>query len=208
MTTNFLFIRHAAYDYLGRALAGRLPGVRLNELGRRQAEHLAGKVSLLPIDAIYCGPLERLRETAEPISKRLDLPLQIAEEFNEIDIGSWADRKFGDLAGEPLWQQYNSFRSTTAAPDGELMLEVQARVIRKLKELRAQYRFVAIITHGDVIRTAFAHFLGVHLDLFHRIEIAPASLSLLELGDDFVHVRLLNSPAAGSPLELPPRESF
>ena len=201
--TNFLFIRHGAHDYLGRAIAGRLPGVHLNERGRDQAEHLADKLQLLPLDAIYSGPLERARETAEPLARRFNLPLQIADEFTEIGVGDWSDRSFVDLANEQLWSHFNSFRSTTAAPGGELMLEVQARVVRKLAVLRAQHQFAVIVTHGDVIRTAFAHFLGVHLDLFHRIELDPASLSLVELGDNFVAVRLLNAPSAGSPLELP-----
>lgn len=200
---NFLFIRHGAHDYLGRAVAGSRPGVHLNELGRRQADHLIDKLSLLEIDAIYSGPLERVRETAEPICRARSLPLQIADEFTEIGFGSWTDRAFADLAGEQLWAHYNVFRSSTTAPEGELMLEVQARVVRKLIELRRQHKLVVVVTHGDVIRTAFAHFLGVHLDLFGRIEIDPASLSLLELGDDYVRVRLLNAPSTGSPLELP-----
>ncbi len=131
-----------------------------------------------------------------------NLPLQIAEEFTEVAIGEWTDRAFADLQVEALWTQFNSFRSTTTAPTGELMLEVQARAMRKLMELRAQHEFVAIVTHGDVIRTTFAHFLGVHLDLFQRIEIDPASLSLLELGENFARVRLLNASSSGSPLEL------
>lgn len=200
--TNFLFIRHSEHDYLGRAIAGRLPGVHLNELGREHAEQLAVKVSRLPIDAIYSGPLERVRETAEPICRRFKLPLQVADEFTEIDVGVWQDRAFTDLAQEPLWQRFNSFRSNTAPPGGELMLEVQARVIRKLKELRGQHRFVAIVTHGDVVRCVMAHFLGMHLDLFFRIEIDPASLSVVELDQDYVIVRLLNAPCSGSPLEL------
>ena len=200
---NFLFIRHGAHDYLGRAIVGSRPGVHLNEQGRREAEQLADKLSLLSIDAIYSGPLERVRETAEPLCRARDLPLQLADEFTEIGLGEWTDRTLDDLDAEQLWRHYNSFRSSTAAPEGELMLEVQARVVRKLTELRRRHEFVVIVTHGDVIRTAFAHFLGVHLDLFHRIEIDSASLSLLELGDDFVHVRLLNAPSTGSPLDLP-----
>ncbi|CAA9223083.1 MAG: hypothetical protein AVDCRST_MAG42-678 [uncultured Chthoniobacterales bacterium] len=200
---NFLFIRHGAHDYLGRAIAGSRPGVHLNEIGRQQAEHLVDKLSLLQIGAIYSGPLERVGETAEPLCRARDLPLQVADEFTEIGLGGWTDRAFTDLAAEQLWGHYNSFRSSTTAPEGELMLEVQARVVRKLTELRREQELVVIVTHGDVIRTAFAHFLGVHLDLFHRIEIDPASLSLLELGDNFVHVRLLNAPSTGSPLELP-----
>lgn len=203
MTTNFLFIRHGAHDYLGRAIAGRRAGVHLNELGCQQAEHLAEKVSLLPIDAIYSGPLERVRETAEPLCRRFNLPLQIADEFTEVEVGDWTDRPFIELANEPLWSQFNAFRSSTAAPNGELMLEVQARALRKLAELRGQHRFVVIVTHGDVVRALMAHFLGMHLDLFFRIEIDPASLSLLEFGTNFALVRLLNAPSSGSPLELP-----
>lgn len=200
---NFLFIRHGAHDYLGRAIAGSRPGVHLNERGREQAEHLVEKLSLLHIDAIYSGPLERVRETAEPLCRARNLPLQIADAFTEIGLGDWVDRTFTDLAAEQLWGHYNSFRSSTTAPEGELMLEVQARVVRKLTELRRQHELAVIVTHGDVIRTAFAHFLGVHLDLFQRIEIDPASLSLLQLGDNFACVRLLNAPSTGSPLELP-----
>ena len=200
---NFLFVRHGAHDYLGRAIAGSRPGVHLNDLGRKQAEHLVEKLSLLRIDAIYSGPLERVRETAEPLCRARNLPLQVADEFTEIGLGDWTDRTFTDLAAEQLWGHYNSFRSSTTAPEGELMLEVQARVVRKLTELRRKHDFVVIVTHGDVIRTVLAHFLGVHLDLFQRIEVDPASLSLLELGDNFVYVRLLNAPSTGSSLELP-----
>lgn len=201
--TNYLFIRHGAHDYLGRAIAGRLPGVHLNERGRDQAEHLAAKLSLLPIDAVYSSPLERARETAEPTAMRANLPLRIAEEFTEIDFGEWTDHAFADLSDQPRWQHFNGFRSSTTAPGGELMLEVQTRVLRKLADLRGEHRFVAIFSHGDVIRATMAHFLGVHLDLFQRIEIDPASLSIVECGDDFTRVRLLNAPWTGSPLELP-----
>ena len=202
-TTNFLFIRHGAHDYLGRAIAGRLPGVHLNDLGRKEAEHLAEKLSLLPVDAIYSGPLERVRETAEPICRRFNLPLEMADEFTEIGVGEWQDRPFTELSQLELWKQINTFRSSTRFPGGELMLEVQVRALRKLNELRGRHRFVVVVTHGDVVRAVMAHFLGMHLDLFLRIEIDPVSLSLLEYGDDYAIVRLLNTPSSGSPLELP-----
>ena len=200
---NFLFIRHGAHDYLGRAIAGDKPGVHLNELGRAQAEHLPQKLSLLPIDAVCSGPLERVRETAEPVARHFKLPLQTHDAFTEIRVGDWTDQAFTALASVELWQQYNKFRSSTCAPRGELMLEVQARVVRKLIDLRARHDFVVIVTHGDVIRCAVAHFAGIHLDMFFRIEIDPASLTLIEIGSDFARVRLLNAPSSGSPLELP-----
>src|SRR3954464_8303596 len=138
--TNFLFIRHGRHDYLGRAIAGRKAGVHLNEDGRREAEHLPEKLSLLPIDAIYSSPMDRVRETAEPTARQFNLPLQIADEFTEIGVGEWEDRAFAELSQQPLWNHINAFRSSTAFPNGELMLEVQVRAIRKLNELRGKHR--------------------------------------------------------------------
>jgi broad specificity phosphatase PhoE len=88
-------------------------------------------------------------------------------------------------------------------PGGESMLEVQTRVMRKLYELRDKHQFVAIVTHGDVIRAIVTLVLGMPLDLIHRIEIDPASLTLIELGTDFARVRLLNDPCESTPLRLP-----
>jgi probable phosphoglycerate mutase len=177
--------------------------VHLNSLGQEQAEHLAERVSRLPIEAVFSGPLERVQETAAPIARRFNLQVQTAEEFTEFDTGEWTNRSFTELAEIPLWRQFNSFRSATRPPGGELMLEVQVRVLQKMREIREQHQFVAIVTHGDVIRAAAAHFLGMQLDLFLRIEFDPASLSIIEWGDDFAHVRLLNAPGEGSALVLP-----
>ena len=78
------------------------------------------------------------------------------------------------------------------------MLTVQARAVVKIAELRARHSLVAIFTHGDVIRALLAHFLGIPLELFHRIDVAPASASLLEFDRQFVRVRFVNANAAGA----------
>ena len=72
------------------------------------------------------------------------------------------------------------------------MVGVQARAVSKVSELRTQHSFVTIFTHGDIIRAVLAHFLGVHIDLFLRIEIDTASASWIELHEAAVRVRLVN----------------
>jgi broad specificity phosphatase PhoE len=196
--TRFLLIRHAAHDYLGRAVPGRKPGVHINARGHEEAEQLARAIRGIPIDAIYSGPLERVRETAEPLCRALNLELRIDNAFNEFDVGDWTDRTLADLHRDEVWRRFNSFRSCTPAPGGELMLEVQARVVRRMCELRAQHRCIAIVTHGDVVRAALAYFLGMHISLYAQIEIDPASISLIEWWDDFARVRMMNAPAAAA----------
>lgn len=196
---RFLFVRHATHDLLTKKIiAGRRPGVHLNELGQKQAQEIAPALARMPIDAVYCSPLERACETAAPLLKQLGLPLQTAEEFNEIDFGDWTGQAFADLDRLPEWQRWNSFRSGTVAPNGESMLEVQARALRKIYELEHQHRVVAIFSHGDVIRAMIAHFVGLHLDLLARIEIVPASVSVIDVSRDGSKLLLVNGAAAAA----------
>ena len=76
------------------------------------------------------------------------------------------------------------------------MVAVQARAVRKVFDLCTRHSFVAIFTHGDIIRAVLAHFLGVHLDLFLRIEIDLASASWIELHEAAVRIRLVNGNVA------------
>ncbi|MFL6505603.1 MAG: histidine phosphatase family protein, partial [Candidatus Udaeobacter sp.] len=199
--TQLLLVRHGAHDLLTPGvICGRQPDVHLNALGNLQAEQIAERLAMLPIDAIYCSPLERACETAGPLAAKFGLELRTAEEFNEIDVGVWTNRTVAELENIPEWQQWNSFRSGSAAPSGESMVAVQARAVAKVCELRTRHSFVTIFTHADIIRAVLAHFLGVHLDLFLRIEIDPASVSWIELHEAAVRVRLINGNVGGPEL--------
>jgi broad specificity phosphatase PhoE len=198
--TNILFIRHTAHDFLGNKIPGRLSGVHLNALGVKQAEQVGERLSILPIDAIYCSPLERACETAAPLAKRLHIKPQISEAFNEVDMGEWTNKMFSELDALTEWRNWNAFRSSTLPPRGESMLDVQARVVRQVYELRPCYRCVAIFSHGDVIRAALAHFLGLHVDLLSRIEIDPGAVSLVQVYQTTAVVRVVNANALDTEL--------
>src|SRR5688572_33343777 len=114
--TTFLLIRHGSTDWVGKALAGRLPGVSLDAAGRNQAQELADRLDERGIAAIYSSPLERARETAMPLAKRLDLPIELREAFTEIDFGAWQGRKIADLDHDPHWKRFNQLRGSTDAP--------------------------------------------------------------------------------------------
>jgi probable phosphoglycerate mutase len=192
--TTFLLIRHATHALLKRTLVGRTPGVPLDDVGRAQAARLAGRVSQLRPLALYSSPVQRAIETAAPLSEQWDLPVQVAEEFSEIDFGEWQGRDFSDLNELQQWGYFNSYRSGTRPHGGELMLEVQTRAVVGLQRLHAEYpkSLIAIVSHGDVIRAALNYYLGAPLDLFRRLEVSPASVSILELQDWGPHILLVN----------------
>jgi probable phosphoglycerate mutase len=179
--TTFLLIRHAAHSLAPGIIAGRTPGVHLSDEGREQARRLAERIGHLPIRAIYSSPLERTRETARPLAERLGLPVQVRDGLTELDFGGWTLARVDALRRQELFDCWNEYRSGTRMPGGELMAEAQLRIVREMEQLRAAHRdeCIAVVSHGDVIKAAVAHALGVHLDLFRRIEISLASVSVV-----------------------------
>ena len=182
--TLFL-IRHGQTDWIAKGVAGRLPGVHLNEEGHLQAGRLAARLKALPITAIYSSPLERTRETAAPLAEALGLEVRPCEEATELDFGGWQGARIPELDADPRWRAFNTLRSMTRAPGGELMPEVQTRIVAAIARIRDAHPggVVALFSHGDVIRSAVAYFAGVPLDLFQRIEIRPASITSLRFNE-------------------------
>ncbi len=191
---HFYLIRHATNDLVGKAIAGRAPGVHLNDEGRRQADRLASRLARAPIAQLYSSPLDRARETALPLAKVWGLELHIAPEICEIQFGDWTGQPIAELEKDPAWQQWNRFRSGSRVPNGETMLEIQARFVGFVQKLWAAFpnENVALVSHGDPIRSVLLYFLGLSLDSVHRLELSPASVSILSLSDSGPQVLLLN----------------
>jgi probable phosphomutase (TIGR03848 family) len=192
--TTFLLVRHATNSTVGKILAGRMEGVSLNEEGISQAHELAARLAHLPVAAIYSSPLERAVETAAPIAAQLNLQTITSEDFLEIAFGDWTNTSFEELKSSQTFHRFNSFRSCTRTPGGETMLEAQLRIVNGLQTLHKSHRdqVVAVVSHGDVLKAAILFYAGMPLDLFQRIEISPASVSIVQIDDDTVRILLLN----------------
>ncbi|RME46657.1 MAG: MSMEG_4193 family putative phosphomutase [Chloroflexi bacterium] len=180
--TQLLLIRHAVNDWVGtNRLAGWTPGVHLNDEGRRQAEALAQRLADAELKAIYSSPLERTLETAEIIAQPHGLPVYIREGIGEARYGEWTGQKLEDLAKTELWPVIQFYPSGARFPGGEALREMQARAVAEIDAIRADHPegMVAVVSHADVIKAIIAYYVGMHLDLFQRLAISPASLSVL-----------------------------
>ncbi len=186
MAITFYLVRHAAHGLLGRVLTGRMPGVPLNEDGRAQALRLAEHFSTRPVAAVVSGPLERAQQTAGPIAAALGLAVTTDAGLDEIDFGEWTGMSFDALQGSLAWQAWNQFRGTEPTPGGETMLDALARGMHSLTHLRQVYPEceVVLVSHQDLLKALLMHSLGAPLDLLHRVELAPASRSVLRVLDD------------------------
>jgi probable phosphoglycerate mutase len=192
--TTFALIRHAEHRLVGHTMVGRASGVRLSPEGVGQAERLAERLAGSSIGALYSSPLERAVHTAVAIAARVGVEVEVAEELNEIEFGAWTNRTLEDLRPVEEWRRFNLFRSGSEIPGGEMMVEVQGRMLRLIERLCRVHpeQAVALVSHGDVIKATLAHYLGVPLDLFHRIGISPASLSIVRIERYGPEVLLIN----------------
>lgn len=192
----FLLIRHAENDYLKKGLlAGHTPGVHLNEKGRSQAQSLAEKLAGAPIKAIYSSPLERALETAEPIAKALNLEVIPLPSLMETDPGEWSGKPLKSLRRLKVWSIVQSRPSLFRFPGGESFLEVQQRVVSGLLSLAASHDtkdIIVCVAHGDPIRIAAAYFIGLPLDQFQRLAVAPATITALHISESGSHLMNLN----------------
>ena len=182
---DLLLIRHGENDYTRSGkLAGLRPGVHLNETGQTQAQALAKRLAPAPIKAIYTSPLERAQETARPLAEAKKLPLRLCEALQEINVGEWAGRSLKSVARTNLWRDVQHEPSRTQFPGGETFLAAQARAVQALEQIARDHPkdLVAAVTHADIIKLVVAYYLGLPLDLFQRLVVGTASITVLHLG--------------------------
>ena len=194
LTTKILLIRHGTHDWLNRVLCGRMAGVILNSAGKSQAETLGWKLESEPIEAIYVSPLERTRETATPLSKRLGLELRVEPRLLELEFGDWTGAAFEALHGDPAWTSWNQARSLHRPPGGETIGEVQDRAAAWLDDMAANHpgQTIAAVSHGDVVKALVLRILGAPIDAIHAFDIAPASVTRIETANGRLKLNSLN----------------
>jgi broad specificity phosphatase PhoE len=197
---TILLIRHGHTEAIGRRLVGRLPGWHLTAEGRAQAERLVETLRGQPIARIFSSPLERTRETAAPLARARGIDVADEDGLIEVEFGAWSGLTFEELARVPEWERFNTNRATAAVPGGEDAAAVQARIVATLERLAAAHRgeTIAAVSHADVIRSAVLHYAGAPLDMVHRIEIGPASISAVALGAGEPRVLFVNHRPIGT----------
>ncbi len=191
-----MLIRHGENEYVKKGrLAGRLPGVHLNKTGLAQAKVLAEGLGKMPIKAVYSSPMERTMETALPLAQELGLEVIPRPGLIELDCGEWTDQKLRALNKLKQWKVVQNTPSLHHFPGGETFLNAQHRICDELQHLAAQHDekdTIVCVSHSDAIKLAVAYFIGLPLDMFQRLHVAPASVSTLMLTAAGAHLLTLN----------------
>ena len=192
-----LLIRHGENDYVKTGkMAGRIPGVHLNEKGQKQAQALAEALTQVPIKAVYSSPLERAMETANPIAKSHKLAVIQEPDLMDTNIGKWQGKSVKVLRLTKVWKIVQNAPSRFRFPEGESFTEAQVRYVGTVERIVKKYNkpqdIVVVVFHADPIKLAVSHFLGMPLDHFQRLGCDTGSLTALHVSEANANLIKLN----------------
>lgn len=207
-----LLVRHGrSTANIAGVLAGRSPGVGLDDIGSGQADELVDRLASAPVVAIVRSPLLRCEQTVAPLAAATGLTPRVEDGLIEVGYGEWTGRRLAELAHEPLWSVVQRQPSAARFPGGESLAEMATRAVATVRRIDAELdgRLWVACSHGDVIKAIIADAAGSHLDAFQRIVVAPASISVVEYGSDRPYLHAANvtgAPPVPAP-RRPPREA-
>jgi broad specificity phosphatase PhoE len=176
--TLCLLVRHAAHDLLGKVLVGRTPGIGLSEAGREQAHELGRTLWEMGVSRVQSSPRLRAIETASAIATACGTSVHVCAALDEVDFGAWNGGSFAELEHVPEWMRWNTERSKARPPGGESMAEAQARVLAHIIGAGAEHADgrIVMVTHAEIIRAALLHTMGLPLDAWEQVDVAPAAV--------------------------------
>lgn len=192
--TKVVLIRHGRSTANAQGvLAGRAPGVSLDETGRAQAVQLRELLAGVEMAGAFTSPVQRCRETAE-LAGFGDAAL--IEGLSECDYGQWTGASLEELRTEDVWGDIQAAPSKVTFPGGESMQEMFARTTGAVRELAARHGdgdTIVIFSHGDPIKAVLADAFGMRLDDFQRLHVSPAGVSVIEYHHDRPFVVCVNA---------------
>ena len=207
--STVLLVRHGLTAMTGPVLAGRTPGVHLDDRGQQQATALAERLAAVPLAAIVTSPLERCVETAEAIrDKQSGTPAwHVEEQLIECGYGDWTGRPLKELVKDPLWKVVQSQPSAVRFPGGEGLADMATRAVASIRRWDAELGDVVWVacTHGDIIKAVLADALGLHLDQYQRIVPDPASVSVIRYTSTRPYVLRVNDTGGDLAAFAPPK---
>jgi probable phosphoglycerate mutase len=156
---ELLLIRHALPVRIDEGSVDGPADPALAEIGLAQAAAAAEWLATEQIDAIWCSPMRRARETAAPLAARLGLDVTVEDGIAEYDRESASYIPVEELkaANDPRWYE------VPERPEHFQAVVVEA--VERIVDAHPGQR-VAVVCHGGVINVYAGHVLGIDDPLF------------------------------------------
>lgn len=184
MTTKFILFRHGQTEWnAGERFRGHAD-LSLNETGLAQAQKIAERLKSESINAIYCSPLRRARQTAQPLADALHLQVRAHDGLNDIN--------FGALEGMTIEEAQQAFPEVIATwlsrpghvkfPKGDAFKKMRTRIQEMLDELSPKHesQTIVLVSHKVVCGALLCVVLGLDTDSLWQIQQDVACINRFE----------------------------
>jgi len=188
MKTEVIIIRHGETEENRLDIfRGRLD-VKLNQNGLRQALEVGRALKGKDMVKIYSSPLVRAMETAKAVAKEHKLEVEVAEGFNNINLGKWQGLPKEEVRKNypELWEKWIYHTENLVIPGGESVGMVRDRAFTALRDLIKENRgkTFAVVSHRCVIKVLLTAVLNIKEKYFWKIYVDNASYSIVEHRED------------------------
>lgn len=194
---RLILVRHGQTEWNA---GGRYQGqsnVALSDTGRKQARFLAERFPVRQLDAIYTSDLDRAKETAECVGKRLGLTVCPEKAFRELSFGDWEGLTYQEISSRWPEEAEKLFTAPDelVIPHGETFRDLQKRALDKIYSLYEQHidQTVAVFAHGAINKTILAGLMHIPLHYLWSLRQDNTAVNILRLDDGYVMVELINS---------------
>ncbi|MGZ5399387.1 MAG: histidine phosphatase family protein [Nocardioides sp.] len=190
--TTLVLVRHGVTAHtterrFSGGLASANPG--LSDEGRAQIGAVADWLAPIAgrIDAVVTSPVRRTRESAELLAEALGQPLTEEPGFAEMEFGAWDGLTFGEVAEQHADDLETWLGSVDSVPGGtgESFRHVEERVLAALGRVLDDHagKTVVVVSHVTPIKTLVAHTLDAPLLSVFRMQLTPASVTVISFFD-------------------------
>ncbi len=194
---RLILVRHGQTEWNA---GGRYQGqsnVALSDTGRKQARFLAERFPVRQLDAIYTSDLDRAKETAECVGKRLGLTVCPEKAFRELSFGDWEGLTYQEISSRWPEEAEKLFTAPDelVIPHGETFQDLQKRALDKIYSLYEKHidQTVAVFAHGAINKTILAGLMHIPLHYLWSLRQDNTAVNILRLDDGYVMVELINS---------------
>jgi broad specificity phosphatase PhoE len=185
--TKVFLIRHGVTDWhRDRRVLGQRD-VGLNAEGINQAQGIAAALKDLVIGEVISSPLLRAVQTAEILAGQYHIEIARDPRLSDFRVGKWEGMTYDEVSASPEYQRFLADPLSERIPGGEDLKQIRDRAVSAVEQALEDTpagESVALVTHAGIVRVVLAHYLGSHLANYHRIRVAPASVSVMSFRDD------------------------
>ena len=195
--TRLYLVRHGQVEGHGEPRYNGQTDVALTDLGREQYHILKERLSENPVSACYTSDLTRCRTGAEIICRQFGIEPVPRTELREVNIGVWEGLTWQQIQSRwpEEWKARLADLVNYRVPEGENLLDVNARVIPILKEALQRHtgQEILFVAHGGVNRIILLNAIGAPLSAMFNIEQSYGCLNIIDyFVDGRATVKLLN----------------